>query len=83
MINGKDIEFNTKKQYTHGQFSLNVLFSANPKKKQISDEKWRIVDRLLLEKISLAGIARAVSISKRWIQEYVKKKEMKSERKLS
>jgi transposase-like protein len=58
-------------------------FVENPQNKQISDEKWRIVDRLLLEKISLAGIARAVSISKRWIQEYVKKKEMKSKCKLS
>ena len=32
------------------------------------------VDKLLVERISLAGIARAVSISKRWLQEYVKKK---------
>ncbi|HSQ86540.1 MAG TPA: hypothetical protein VLM43_17655, partial [Desulfobacterales bacterium] len=41
------------------------------------------VDKLLVERISLAGIARAVSISKRWLQEYVKKKEMKSKKRLS
>lgn len=49
-------------------------FVENPQNKRISAAEWRIVDNLLLERISLAGIARAVSISKRWIQEYVKKK---------
>jgi transposase-like protein len=49
-------------------------FVENPQDNKISDEKWRIAGRLLLEKISLAGIARDVSISKRWIQEYVEKK---------
>lgn len=49
-------------------------FVENPQNKKISDAQWRIVDKLLVERISLAGIARAVSISKRWLQEYVKKK---------
>jgi transposase-like protein len=49
-------------------------FVENPQNNQISDEKLRIVDRLLLEKISLSGIARDLLISKRWIQEYVKKR---------
>jgi IS1 family transposase/transposase-like protein len=49
-------------------------FVENPQNKTISDAEWRIVDKLLVERISLAGIARAVSISKRWLQEYVKKK---------
>ncbi|CAK8711702.1 IS1 transposase [Candidatus Electronema aureum] len=49
-------------------------FVEHPQNRQISDAEWRIVDRLLLEKNSIAGIARAVSISKRWLQEYIKKK---------
>lgn len=58
-------------------------FVEHPQNRQISDAEWRIVDRLLLEKISIAGIARAVSISKRWLQEYIKKNGMKSEERLS
>ncbi|WP_417914045.1 hypothetical protein [Candidatus Electronema sp. JM] len=42
-------------------------------KEKISDAEWRIADRILFEKISMAGIAGAVSISKRWLQDYVKK----------
>ena len=57
-------------------------FVENPQNKKISDAEWRIVDRLLVERISLAGIARAVSISKRWLQEYVKKNEMRSRKRL-
>ncbi len=49
-------------------------FVENPQNKTISDAEWRIVDKLLVERISLAGIASAVSISKRWLQKYVKKK---------
>jgi hypothetical protein len=29
-----------------------------------------VIDRLLLEKISLAGIARAVQVAERWLQAY-------------
>ena len=40
----------------------------------ISQETKELVDRLLLEKISLAGIARAAKVSKRWLQYYVNDK---------
>jgi len=33
-----------------------------------------LIDRLLLEKISLAGIVRATGVSERWLQYYVNKK---------
>jgi hypothetical protein len=33
-----------------------------------------LIDRLLLEKISLAGIARAVKVSEQWLQTYVNEK---------
>jgi len=58
-------------------------FVENPQNRRISDAEWRIVDKLLLEKISMAGIARAVSISKRWLQEYVKKNGIMSRERLS
>jgi transposase-like protein len=37
----------------------------------ISDEIKGIIDRLLLERISLAGIARVVQVSESWLQAYV------------
>jgi hypothetical protein len=43
----------------------------NPTHYCISDETKQLIDRLLLEKISLAGIARAVQVSERWLQNYV------------
>ncbi len=49
------------------QFVLNL-------EKKISEEKKAIIDKLLLEKISLRGIARSVGISTVWLQKYVKEK---------
>lgn len=49
-------------------------FVENPTKKVISQETRDLVDRLLLEKIPLAGIARAASVSKKWLQDYVNNK---------
>ncbi len=33
-----------------------------------------LIDRLLLERISLAGIARAAQVSETWLQQYVNEK---------
>ena len=33
-----------------------------------------LIDRLLLERISLAGIARVVQVSEQWLQSYVNEK---------
>ena len=49
-------------------------FVENPKKQPISDEKKALIDKLLLEKISLAGIARVMGVSEKWLQDYVNKK---------
>jgi hypothetical protein len=43
-------------------------------KKTIGAETKAMVDRLLLEKLPLAGIARAVQVSETWLQEYVNAK---------
>jgi transposase-like protein len=52
----------------------NRQFVENPEKITISQEKRELIDRLLLERISLAGISRAVKVSERWLQTYVTKK---------
>jgi len=49
-------------------------FVVNPMNVPISEEKKALIDRLLLEKIPLAGIARAAQVSERWLQNYVNEK---------
>ncbi|MEO0687300.1 MAG: IS1 family transposase [Cyanobacteria bacterium J06649_11] len=49
-------------------------FVENPEKITINQAKRELIDRLLLERISLAGIARAVKVSDRWLQTYVNEK---------
>ena len=49
-------------------------FIENPSKKIISEEQKNIIDRLLSERISLAGIARIIGVSERWLQNYVNDK---------
>jgi predicted Zn finger-like uncharacterized protein len=49
-------------------------FIENSPYKQISPETKALIERLILEKISLAGIARATGVSIRWLQNYVNKK---------
>lgn len=46
----------------------------NPQHKLISAETRALVDRLLLERVSLAGIVRVTKVSVRWLQEYVNRK---------
>src|SRR4028119_371883 len=49
-------------------------FVEDPQWRMISEETKGIIDRLLLEKLSLAGIARALEISELWVQQYVNAK---------
>lgn len=46
-------------------------FVLNPQWRPISEKMKGIINRLLLEKLSLAGIARALQISELWVQQYV------------
>jgi len=39
-----------------------------------------LIDQLLLERISLAGIARVTGVSKKWLQDYVNAKYASVER---
>jgi len=49
-------------------------FIENPTKKYIDDQTKEIIDRLLLERISLRGIARVTKVSLTWLQNYVNQK---------
>ena len=49
-------------------------FVENPQKITSARDQRELIDRLLLEKISLAGIARAAQVSQRWLQTYVNEK---------
>ena len=49
-------------------------FVAAPAQRRIGEETKALVDKLLLERISLAGIVRATGVSPRWLQYYVNKK---------
>ena len=49
-------------------------FVENPKKGRISEETKELIDKLLLEKLPLAAIARITGVSERWLQNNVNKK---------
>lgn len=49
-------------------------FVEDPQHQPVSDETKGLIDRLLLEKIPLAGIARVVGVSASWLQNYVNQK---------
>lgn len=49
-------------------------FVEHPTNKTIAEHTKAIIDGLLLEKISLAGIARATGVSETWLQNYVNQK---------
>ncbi len=49
-------------------------FVEQPSKRVIDAATRKLIDRLLLERISLAGIAHAVQVSEIWLQQYVNEK---------
>lgn len=49
-------------------------FVEAPQQKLISPATKALIDKLLLEKIPLAGIARVCDVSETWLQEYVNRK---------
>ena len=46
----------------------------NPESEIISQATKKLIDKLVLERISLAGIARVIGVSERWLQKYVNTK---------
>jgi len=49
-------------------------FVANPTQRRIPDHTKQMIDKLLLERLSLAGIVRVTGVSARWLQDYVNAK---------
>lgn len=49
-------------------------FVEAPKQKRITQTTKDLIDKLLLEKIPLAGIARVCDVSETWLQDYVNRK---------
>ena len=49
-------------------------FVNDPQNVPISSETKALIDKLLLEKIPLAGIVRVTGVSERWLQYYVNDK---------
>jgi len=46
-------------------------FVPNPKKGPVSDDRKELVRRLLRERMSIRGIARATGLSRSWVQNFV------------
>lgn len=46
-------------------------FVAHPAKKYVTEQERAMVERLLLERISLAGICRVMQVSQTWLLDYV------------
>ena len=49
-------------------------FVQHPTKKVIGQETKDLIDKLLLERVSLAGITRVAGVSEQWLQTYVNAK---------
>ncbi len=49
-------------------------FVENPAWRPIAAETKALIDRLLLERVSLAGIVRVTGVSAKWLQDYVNAK---------
>lgn len=49
-------------------------FVESPTRQPIDSSKREFIDKLLLEKMSLAAIVRITGVSPRWLQYYIKKK---------
>ncbi|NEP46350.1 MAG: hypothetical protein F6K35_47005 [Okeania sp. SIO2H7] len=47
---------------------------ANSQKVYVNQETRELIDKLFLEKISLAGIILVTGVSEKWLQEYVNNK---------
>lgn len=46
-------------------------FIKNPRNRRVEESKKKIIESALLERVSIAGIARMLGLSKRWTQNYV------------
>ncbi|MFN9607989.1 MAG: hypothetical protein ACK571_07000 [Pseudanabaena sp.] len=57
-------------------------FSLEPKNKPISDETKALIEKLMLERVSLRAIVRITGVSLQWLQSYVNGKSRATSRNL-
>ena len=57
-------------------------FVENPQNKIIPKTTWDLIDKLLFEKIPIAGISRVAGISEPWLQKYINHKYGNTSRKI-
>ena len=62
--------------------SCGKQFMANPIKPRITVEQWKLVDKLLLERLPIVSIARITGIAQSTLQEYINKKYSEIEKKI-
>jgi insertion element IS1 protein InsB len=68
------------KKPTYKCLSCGRQFVENPTNKVMGSQTKDLMGRLLLGKISLAGIARSTGVSQKWLQDYVNNKYASIER---
>lgn len=66
--------FDHKERFKYTCKRCSKKFVANPSDKCISQATKDLIDRLLREKLPLAGIVRVTGISERWLQNYINEK---------
>ena len=71
-----------RKQQKYQCNTCKYQFTENPRNKIISDETKELIEKLLLEKIPLAGIVRVTGVSEKWLQNYVNDKYRNTTKKL-
>ena len=54
--------------------TCNRQFVLNPRNRPVTEENKKLIDRLLLERLSIAAICRVSGISETWIQSYAEGK---------
>ena len=75
-----NLQDTTKNEFIHNRKQRYVCkdcgrqFVENPPNKRIPQQLWYMVDKLLLEKIPIAGISRVTEISEPWLQQYINQK---------
>ena len=69
----KNVKIHNGKQ-NHKCNDCGRQFVKDPQNKIIDDATKALIDKLLLEKLPLAGIARVVDVSEPWLQQYVNAK---------
>ena len=73
---------NKKQKYACKECGRQFIENPQNKNQPISEDIVKIIDKLLLERLSLAGIARVTGVSIRWLQNYVNEKYSQIEKKV-